>query len=126
VKAAKLAGSRYPAGASVELAGFGRESAGASPNGSLDEVMLRVDKAGTCGSDHTSGAFPRYAPVVLCARAVRGAICLGDSGGALVAPGTRTVVGIASGGTSCKAGTDAIYAFTGAKAIAAFIRTAQR
>jgi secreted trypsin-like serine protease len=126
VQAAKLGGHTFPVGASVVLAGFGRESAGASPNGSLGELTLTVDKEGTCGSDRTSGAFPRYASVVLCARASRGAICLGDSGGALVERDTRTVVAIASGGTNCKAGSDAIYAFTGAKAIAAFIRAAVR
>jgi trypsin len=128
VQAAKIAsaGIQFPADVSVELAGFGRESAAASPNGSLDELALTVDPKGTCGNDRSSGALPKYAAVVLCARSTRGAICLGDSGGALVEPATRTVVGIASGGTSCKAGYDSIYAFAGAKAIASFIRGAER
>ena len=68
--------------------------------------------------------MPRYAAVTLCAHAPDAAICLGDSGAALVVPGTRVILGIASGGTVCEAGRDAVHTFIGARAIAGFIRSA--
>ena len=125
VRAAVLprGGGSFPAGAPVELAGFGRESPSAQPNGTLNELRLTVDPRGTCGTNHSTTVMRRYSAIALCASSTAGSICLGDSGAALVRAGTRTIVGIASGGPeACAAGNHSIYAFAATPEIAAFIR----
>lgn len=121
------ANSSIPAGKAGELFGFGRESGTSQPNGSLNELRLTIDPKGTRGTNHSTTVMPRYAANAFCASSPSGAICLGDSGAALVRPGTRTIIGIASGGPeACAPGNHSIYGYAASGEILAFIRSAER
>jgi Trypsin len=125
VQAAPLpAGSGvYPDGADVTLAGFGRESGGGSPDGSLNTLGGTVDEQGECGS-FSNHVLPYNDAIAFCAAAPTASVCNGDSGAALVtADPPHTIVGIASAGTTgCTPGSHALYTNVEAPEILAFIR----
>ena len=113
----------YPDGASVTLAGFGRESGGGSPDGTLNTLSATVDEQGDCGS-FSNRVLPYNDAIAFCAAASSAAVCNGDSGAALVtADPPHTIVGIASAGaTGCTPGSHALYTNVEAPEILEFIR----
>jgi hypothetical protein len=113
----------YPDGASVMLAGFGRESGGGSPDGSLNTLSGTVDEQGECGT-FSNRVLPYNDAVAFCAAAPISSVCNGDSGAALVtSDATHTIVGIASAGaTGCTPGSHALYTNVEAPEILEFIR----
>ena len=61
--------------------------------------------------------------IALCARAPTGAICSGDSGGALVKADTHAILAIASAAPpSCDVGTSGVFVYIGAPEILRFIQ----
>jgi hypothetical protein len=125
VQAAPLPGGGgfYPEGADVALAGFGRESGGGSPDGSLNTLSGTVDEQGECGS-FSNRVLPYDDAIAFCAAAATASVCNGDSGAALVtADPSHTIVGIASAGvTGCTPGSHALYTNVDAPEILEFIR----
>ena len=117
------ASSAYPAGAAVGLAGFGRESSTAAPDGSLNWLTAAVDPQGSCGG-HSNSVIPDDDAVALCAIPPAGTACTGDSGSGLVTTtGTRTLVGVLSAGpVGCTGGGAAILTYVGAPEILRFIQ----
>src|SRR5262249_44644435 len=117
-------GDSYPArGANVSLAAFGRESAGSSPDGSLQSVTATVDDQGRCGGT-PNGVVANSSAVAYCVSTPAGATCNGDSGAALVTTDpTHTIVGIVSAGpSSCAPGSHGVFTNVQAPEIVDFIR----
>jgi hypothetical protein len=116
------AGAAYPAGASAQLAGFGRQSLAAAATGGLGLLKETVDAQGHCG-DSTPALVTGNNGVVLCASSPTGAVCSGDGGAGLVTTGngTPTLLGI-SAGSSCDAGSHGTYTNVAAPEILAFIQ----
>jgi hypothetical protein len=113
----------YPDGASVTLAGFGRQSGGGAPDGSLNALSGTVDEQGECGG-FSNRVLPYNDAIAFCAAAPAAALCNGDSGAALVTQDApHTIVGIASAGaTGCTPGSHALYTNVEAPEILEFIR----
>jgi Trypsin len=113
----------YPDGADVMLAGFGRESGGGSPDGSLNSLGGTVDDQGECGS-FSNRVLPYNDAIAFCAAAPSASVCNGDSGAALVTSDPpHMIVGIASAGaTGCTPGSHALYTNVAAPEILEFIR----
>jgi hypothetical protein len=113
----------YPDGASVTLAGFGRQSGGGAPDGSLNALSGTIDEQGECGG-FSNRVLPYNDAIAFCAAAPAAALCNGDSGAVLVtADGPHTIVGIASAGaTGCTPGSHALYTNVEAPEILEFIR----
>jgi secreted trypsin-like serine protease len=126
VQAAPLpsGGAFYPArGSDVSLAAFGRESAGNSPDGSLQAFTATVDDQGRCGGT-PNGVVANSSAVAYCVSTPAGATCNGDSGGALVTTDpSHTVVGIVSAGPGgCAPGSHGVFTNVQAPEILDFIR----
>jgi hypothetical protein len=113
----------YPDGASVALAGFGRESGGSAPDGSLNTLSGMVDEQGECGG-FSNRVLPYDDAVAFCAAAPSASVCNGDSGAALVTSDPpHMIVGIASAGaTGCQPGSHALYTNVVSPEILEFIR----
>ena len=118
-----VAGARYPAGADVGLAGFGRDSPTSPPDGSLNWLTAKVDPQGTCAG-HTNSVIPDADAVAFCAIPPIGTACTGASGTGLVTTtGARTIVGVVSAGpTGCTSGGATILTYLGAPEILKFIQ----
>jgi hypothetical protein len=116
------AGSSFPTGAAVGLAGFGRQHATRSSSGPLDWLRASVDAQGDCGS--SSGGLIENNGILLCALSPTGAVCSGDSGAGLVTTaGTPTLIGVASAAsTTCQPGNESLFTYVGAAEILRFIR----
>ena len=115
--------SPYPDGTNVMLAGFGRQSAGSAPDGSLNTLSGVVDEQGECGS-FPNRVLPYNDAIAFCATAPTAAVCNGDSGAVLVTSDPpHTIVGVASAGaTSCAPGSHALYTNVEAPEILEFVR----
>jgi hypothetical protein len=115
-------GSRFPAGAAVGLAGFGRQHPTTASTGPLDWMTATVGVQGECGA--ASGGLIENNAILLCASSRAGAVCSGDSGSGLVTTGgTPTLVGVASAAsTACRPGSQSLFTYTGAAEILRFIR----
>jgi len=113
----------YPDGANVTLAGFGRESGGGAPDGSLNTLSGTVDEQGECGG-FSNRVLPYNDAIAFCAAAPTAAVCNGDSGAALVTSDPpHMIVGIASAGaTGCTPGSHALYTNVVSPEILEFIR----
>jgi hypothetical protein len=115
-------GSRFPAGATVGLAGFGRQHPTSASSGPLDWMTATVDTQGDCGA--AGAGLIENNGILLCASSRAGAVCSGDSGSGLVTTGgTPTLVGVASAAsTACEPGSQSLFTYTGAAEILRFIR----
>jgi hypothetical protein len=113
----------YPDGANVPLAGFGRESGGGAPDGSLNTLSGTVDEQGECGG-FSNRVLPYNDAIAFCAAAPNASVCNGDSGAALVTSDPpHMIVGIASAGaTGCAPGSHALYTNVVSPEILEFIR----
>ena len=124
VQAATLAsaGSAFPAGDTATLAGFGQETGGTQPDGSLNTLTATIEPRGDCGGQQALLGDP--SAVMMCAANATASVCHGDSGGALVRADSHTIVGIAVqvASDSCAPGTEGIYTYTEAPEILAFIQ----
>ena len=116
-------GGSYPYGAAVTLAGFGRETAGSTPDGSLNGFSGTVDEQGACGG-FANRLIAYQNAIAFCASAPSAVVCNGDSGAALVtADPPHNIVGIASAGAiGCGPGSHAVYTNVEAPEILEFIR----
>ena len=120
--AALLTSGEYPGGAPATISAFGRESAGSASDGSLNTLTTTVDAQGKCGG-FSNDVVPNADAIALCASAPTGAICSGDSGGALVKADTHAIVGVASASPpSCDIGSSGVFVYIGAPEILAFIQ----
>jgi hypothetical protein len=117
------AGGAFPAAASVELAGFGRESSSGSSDGSLNELNATVDQQGQCGG-FSNTVEPYDNAIALCAEGSNNSICSGDSGSGLVSTdGSHTLVAVASAApATCDPSSHGIYVYVGAPEILTFIQ----
>jgi hypothetical protein len=117
------AGGAFPAGQSVELAGFGRESSSGSSDGSLNELNATVDQQGECGG-FSNTVEPYDNAIALCAEGSNNSICSGDSGSGLVSTdGSHTLVAVASAApATCDPSSHGIYVYVGAPEILTFIQ----
>jgi hypothetical protein len=119
-------GAAYPAGAAAGIAGFGRETLTAPPDGSLNLLSTTIDQQGSCAG-HSNTVIPADDAVALCAiPAATATACTGDSGSGLVTTSDpRTLVGVVSAGPAgCTAGGAAIETYVGAPEILTFIQGA--
>ena len=116
------AGTAFPSGAAVAVAGFGRESPTVSSSGQLARMTGTVDAQGTCGS--TEDGMLANNGILVCASSSTGAVCNGDSGSGLVTVGaTPTLIGVVSDGTSnCDSGTHGVFTYIGAPEILDFVQ----
>jgi hypothetical protein len=117
------AGGAFPAGESVELAGFGRESSSGSSNGSLNELTATVDEQGDCGG-FSNTVEPYDDAIALCAEGSNNSICSGDSGSGLVSTdASHMLVAVASAApATCDPSSHGIYVYVGAPEILSFIQ----
>jgi secreted trypsin-like serine protease len=111
----------FPAGAQAQIAGFGKQSATAAPDGSLRQISLTVESPSACGA--AASTLLESLATALCASGSGDSICAGDSGSALVSAGaTPVLLGLVSAGpTGCTPGSDGIFTWVGAPQILAFI-----
>ncbi len=116
-------GASFPAGASATITSFGSSSAGAAASGALNAINAMVDPQGQCGQPAGDQLEDANA-VEFCATSPSGAICDGDGGAGLVTTsGTPTLVGVANGSsTNCAAGSQGVFAYTGAGEIRDFVQ----
>ncbi len=116
-------GAAYPAGAQAELAGFGRQSAAAPSDGSLQQMSATVAAQAACAAAGT-GTSPTN-PASLCASSGSSAVCFGDSGSGLVTAGSPpTLVGVVSSGPAdCSPGSSGLFTYIGAPEILSFLPT---
>jgi hypothetical protein len=116
------AGTSFPAGAAVGMAGFGRSSPTVQTNGPLSWMTATVDPQGQCGS--SGGGFTENNGIVLCASSPSGAVCNGDSGSGLVTTtGAPVLIGVVSAGSAgCDTGSHGIFTYTGAPEILQFVQ----
>ena len=117
------AGSAFPAGQAVELAGFGRESSSGSSNGTLNELTATVDQQGDCGG-FSNTVEPYDNAIALCAEGPNSSICSGDSGSGLVSTdASHTIVAVASAAPpTCDPSSHGIFVYVGAPEILSFIQ----
>ena len=115
--------SPFPSGASVTLAGFGKQAPTATNSGQLASLTGTVDPQGVCDAG-SSGGLIEYNAIELCEASPSSAVCNGDSGGGLVTGGTSpTLVGVVSAGApGCDIGSHSLFTYTGAPEILAFIQ----
>jgi secreted trypsin-like serine protease len=117
-----LASGEFPGGATATISAFGRQSAGTASDGSLNTLTTTVDAQEQCG-DFSNNVVPDADAIALCARAATGAICSGDSGGALVKADTHAILAVASAAPpSCDLGTSGVFVYIGAPEILRFIQ----
>jgi hypothetical protein len=109
------AGMTVSDGEPVGLAGFGRQSSGADPDGSLNRLEGTLGEQTSCGPNNA---------VVLCATSPVSAVCSGDSGSALtVGTSERVLIGVASTGSlNCPAGGTGTYTNLTAPEILRFVQ----
>ena len=120
--AALLTSGEYPGGAAAMISGFGRQMAGSPSDGSLNTLTATVDAQETCGG-FSNDVVPADDAIALCASAPSGAICSGDSGGALVKADTHAILAVASASPpNCDAGSSGVFVYTGAPEILRFIQ----
>ena len=118
------AGSAYPAGAQVGVAGFGKQNPTANASGPLAWMTATIDDQGSCGQFSPEGLIEDNA-VTLCAVSPTSAVCNGDSGGGVVTTtgGAPVLVGVVDAGTpGCGIGTHSVFAYVGAPEILAFVQ----
>ena len=115
------AGTAYPAGDAVGLAGFGRQNPTISSSGPLDWMTATVDPQGNCG---IPGALIDDNAILVCASSPSSAVCNGDSGSGLVTTtGAPILIGVVSAGSStCSPGSHGLFTYTGAPEILQFIQ----
>jgi hypothetical protein len=116
------AGSPFPVGAAVGLAGFGRQSPTVQTSGPLSWMTATVDPQGECSSSR--GGLTLSNAITVCASAPSGAVCNGDSGSGLVTTTTTpTLIGVVSAGaTGCDPGSHGLFTYTGAPEILQFVQ----
>jgi Trypsin len=112
------AGVAQPEGAHVELTGFGEQSPGGEPDGSLYGLGLTVGFSGRCGGEADA--------VFLCASATGGSGCSGDSGSGLTGGSPGVLVGVMDtvevvSGRPCSVGGDNGFVNVAAPEIRDFI-----
>jgi hypothetical protein len=117
-----LTSGEYPGGAAATISAFGREAAGSASDGSLNTLTTTIDAQERCGG-FSNTVVPDYDAIALCASAPAGAICSGDSGGALVKADTHAIVAVASASPpGCDSGSSGVFVFIGAPEILRFIQ----
>jgi hypothetical protein len=116
-------GIEYPAGAKVDLAGFGQQTAGVQSAGPLFSMTSTVDPQGVCSPDGVQKGLTPYNGITLCASSPSSALCNGDSGSGLVTSTDPPVlIGVASSTISCDAGSRGVYTYIGAPEILQFVQ----
>ncbi len=115
--------SAFPSGASVTLAGFGKQTPTATNSGPLATLTGTVDPQGVCDANSSDGLIA-FNAIELCETSSSSAVCNGDSGGGLVTAGTTpTLIGVVSAGApGCDVGSHSLFTYTGAPEILAFIQ----
>jgi hypothetical protein len=103
VQSIPLAGAAPGEGASVNLTGFGKESASGTVEGPLNSLAMTVGFSRPCGGGADA--------VFICASAPGGSGCTGDSGSGLTEGATPTLVGVMDtvqiiSGQACRDGAD--------------------
>jgi len=113
----------FPSGTAVGIGGFGRDDPNTHASGPLAWMTATIDAQGTCPSLQRGGTLPDNA-ILLCASAVKAAVCSGDSGSALVTlHGRPTLLGVTDGGPSgCPVGSDGLFTYVGAPEILRFLK----
>ena len=120
--AALLTSGEYPGGAAGTITGFGRQSPGTASDGSLNTLATTIDAQEKCG-DFSNNVVPGDDAIALCASAPTGAICSGDSGGALVKADTHAILAVASASPpGCDNGSSGVFVYIGAPEILRFIQ----
>jgi hypothetical protein len=120
--AALLTSGEYPGGAAGTISAFGRQSAGLASDGSLNVLPMTISAQEKCGG-FSNDVVPDADAIALCASAPTGAICSGDSGGALVKADTHAILAVASASPpSCDAGSSGVFVYIGAPEILRFIQ----
>ncbi len=112
------AGVTLAEGASVNLTGFGEQSPGSEPNGSLYSLGLIAGFSRRCGGEADA--------VFVCATATGGSGCSGDSGSGLTSGSSAVLVGVMDtveviSGKPCPVGGDNGFIVVGAPEIRDFI-----
>jgi hypothetical protein len=113
----------FPGHAAVGLAGFGRQLASRSPNGSLVWYTATTADPESCGG-FSNDVIPDLDAIAFCAGSPNEAICTGDSGAGLVTTeSTPTLIGVASAGRpGCDLGTNGVFTYVAAPEILRFIQ----
>lgn len=120
--AALLTSGEYPDGAAGTITGFGRQSGGTPSDGSLNTLATTVDAQEKCGG-FSNDVVPDDDAIALCAGTPTGAICSGDSGGALVKTDTHAILAVASAAPpGCDNGSSGVFVYVGAPEILRFIQ----
>jgi hypothetical protein len=120
--AALLTSGEYPDGAAATITAFGRQSAGTASDGTLNTLTTTVDAQEKCGG-FSNDVVPDADAIALCANTPTGAICAGDSGGALVKADTHSILAVASASPpGCETGSSGVFVYVGAPEILRFIQ----
>ena len=116
-------GAAIAAGTTLSFAGFGRETNGTDPDGSLNSIAAVASEPGSCGT-FLNTVVPNDDAVAFCASSPAATICNGDSGGGLVTTTTPPVlVGVAEAATTeCQTGVPSLYMQVSAPEILQFIQ----
>ena len=116
-------GQAFPLHTAVALAGFGRQLASRSPNGSLVLYTATTGDPESCGG-YSNEVIPDDDAVSLCANSPSESICTGDSGSGLVTTeGSPTLVGVASAGRpGCDLGTNGVFTYLAAPEVLRFVQ----
>ena len=115
-------GAPFPAGATVGIAGFGRQSPTVNASGPLAWMTATVDAQGSCGGPTGASVLADDA-IIVCASSATSAACNGDSGSGLVTADTHILVGVVSAGSpACGAGSHTLYTYIGAPEILRFLQ----
>ncbi|GEM_PF-1541155 len=116
-------GAPLPPHSAVALAGFGREVATSSPNGSLNWWAATTGDPDNCGG-YANTVIPDADAVAVCASSPTGAVCTGDSGSGLVTTtGVPTLVGVTSAGPpGCSVAGSGVFTYVPAPEILDFIQ----
>lgn len=112
----------FPNGATADLSGFGRESAG-SADGSLNSLTVTIDQQGDCGG-YSNAVEPYDNAIALCAAGSNSSICSGDSGSGLVsADSSHTLIAVATAAPpGCDLGSHGVYVYLAAPEILSFVQ----